>query len=162
MSKLVLALVSALAGPAFADQPLAPPADYVSTTDGVTLSAHYAADQTRVTAPGGVDWIIPRWLRFAYPSPDGHAVLALADTGNLIGTNNPDQIVLTLFRSDASDPLEAALSALMDPAALRQTMSGYAWMDGVVWENQGWTLTLTDGGIIRINPQSGVFTRQRP
>jgi hypothetical protein len=30
-----------------------------------------------------------------------------------------------------------------------------------VWENDGWTLTLTDGGIIRIDPVTGVFTRQR-
>jgi hypothetical protein len=65
-----------------------------------------------------------------------------------------------LHRAGA-EPLEAALSALMDPADMPQTVSHYAWMDGVVWENDGWTLNLTDGGIIRIDPVTGVFTRQR-
>lgn len=158
--KMRVALMALLvAGPALGDAPLAPAADYSTTVSGVTVTAVLATDTTRIRATG-VDWIIPHWLRFVYPSPDGRAVLALADTGNLIGTNDPDQIVLTLFRAGSAEPLEASVSALMRPAALRQTMSGYAWMDGLVWENGGWTLTLTDGGVILIDPVTAVFTRQ--
>lgn len=159
MKALFLAL--ALAGPADADEPLAPPADYSSRVAGVTVTAMLGPDSTRIVA-AGVDWTIPHWLRFAYPSPDGQAVLALADTGNLIGTNDPAQIVLTLFRAGIAEPLTASLSALMDPADMRRTMSGYAWMDSLVWDNRGWTLTLSDGGVIRIDPATGVFSRQRP
>lgn len=161
MRRIVLAVVLSFAAfAALADTPLAPPADFEVTIRGVTLTGSVAQGATRVTAPGGVDWTIPHWLRFAYPSADGLAVLALNDGGNLIGTRDPAQIVLTLFRRDNADPLEAALSALMDPDAMPQTVSHYAWLDGVVWEDEGWTLTLSDGGVIRVNAESGVFTRQ--
>jgi hypothetical protein len=155
----LLVLVAFRAGPLLADTPLSPPADYSTTTGGVSVTASFASDTTRISADG-IDWTIPRWLRFVYTSPDGSAVLALADSGNLIGSRDPDQIVLTLYRAATPEPLTAALSALMDPAAMPQTVSHYAWMDGLVWENDGWTLTLTDGGVIRIDPGTGVFTRQ--
>ena len=157
---LTLALAWPHSGPASADTPLAPPADYTTTQDGVTLTATVGPSSTRITAPGGVDWIVPHWLRFAYASPDGRAILALADSGNLIGTRDPDQIVLTLYRATDPEPLEAALSSLMDPDLMPRTVSHFAWMQGLIWENGGWTLTLTDGGLIRIDPVSGVFTRQ--
>lgn len=162
MRALFLALALALlhSGPVYADTPLAPPADYRTAQDGVTLTASYGADSTRITAPEGVDWTIPHWLRFTYPSPDGRAVLALADSGNLIGTRDPDQIVLTLYRAADPEPLQATLAVLMDPALMPQTVSHYAWMQGLIWENGSWTLTLTDGGVIRIDPVSGLFTRQ--
>jgi hypothetical protein len=159
MRGLFLSLLLWCAGQALADEPLAPAANFSTTSQGVTLTGLVDKDTTRVTAAGGVDWTIPHWLRWPYVSPDGRAVLALTDSGNLIGTRDPDQIVLTLHRTGA-EPLEAALSALMDPADMPQTVSHYAWMDGLVWENDGWTLTLTDGGIIRIDPVTGVFTRQ--
>jgi hypothetical protein len=157
----VLALLAWLIpGAALADEPLAPAADYVTTQGGITITATLAADSTRITAPG-VDWIIPHWLRWVYPSADGRSILALTDSGNLIGTQDPDQIVLTLIRANDPEPFTATLSALMDPSAMRRTMSGYAWMDGLIWENQGWTLTLSDGGVIRIDPVSGLFQRQQ-
>ncbi len=147
--------------PGRADTPLLPPADFTTTAAGVTLTGSVGRDSTRVTTPdGAVNWTIPRWLRFPYPSPDGLAVLALADSGNLIGTQDPDQIVITLYRAADPEPLEASLAALMDPALMPQTVSHYAWMDGLVWEDDGWTLTLTDGHQLRIDPVTGVFTRQ--
>lgn len=161
MRRLVMgALLCFATCAALADTPLLPPADFVITAQGVTLTGSVAANSTRVSGPDGQDWTIPRWLRYAYPTPEGRAVLALADSGNLIGTQDPAQIVLTLYREADPEPLEAALSALMDPADMPQTVSHYAWMTGLVWENAGWTLTLTDGGVIRIDPVSGVFTRQ--
>lgn len=153
------ALLALLCGPVQADTPLLPPADYATTTSGVTVTASYAENTTRITT-AEVNWTIPLWLRFVYPSPDGRAVLALADSGNLIGTADPDQIVLTLYLAADPDPLQAALAGLMDPAAMSPTMSGYVWMADLIWENGGWTLTLTDGGVIRIDPVSGIFTRQ--
>ena len=160
MTRLLALLIGVMfASPCQADSPLLPPADYSTTTGGVTVTASYDENTTRITA-SGIDWIIPQWLRFVYPSPDGSAVLALADSGNLIGTRNPDQIVLTLYRATESEPRQAALAALMDPAAMPQTVSHYAWMDGLVWENGGWTLSLTDGGVIRIDSVTGVFSRQ--
>lgn len=160
MRRLALfAVLGWLGGLVQADTPLLPPADYAATTGDVTVSADYSADTTRIIAPG-VDWTIPHWLRFVYPSADGLAVLALADSGNLIGSRDPDQIVLTLYRATDPEPLQAALAALLDPADMPQTVSHYAWMDGLVWENGGWTLSLADGGLIRIDPVSGIFTRQ--
>ena len=156
-------LVTILCLPAMAaaDTPLLPPADFTTTIDAVTLTGSVAAQTTRVTtADGSVDWTIPRWLRFAYPAPKGSAVLALADSGNLIGTQDPDQIVVTLYRAANPEPLAASLAALMDPADMPQTVSHYAWMDGLVWEDGGWTLTLTDGQHVRIDPLTGVFARQ--
>ena len=79
-----------------------------------------------------------------------------------IPQEHSDETAFSLFRRDNADPLEAAFSALMDPRDMPQTVSHYAWLDGVVWENDGWTLTLSDRGIIRINPVIGVFTRQWP
>ncbi len=155
----LLALLTFHGGPVWADTPLLPPADYATTQGHVTVTATYDENTTRITAPG-VDWTIPHWLRFVYPSPDGATVLALADSGNLTGSRDPDQIVLTLYRAATPEPLQASLAALMDPGAMPQTVSHYAWMDGLVWENDGWTLTLTDGGVIRIVPGTGVFTRQ--
>ena len=142
-----------------ADTPLLPPADFVVYAGKITISASVTPGTTRITAPR-VDWTIPHWLRFVYPSADGLAVLALADSGNLIGSRDPDQIVLTLYRAADAQPLQATLSALMDPADMPQTVSHYAWMDGLVWENGSWTLSLSDGGVIRIDPVSGIFTRQ--
>ena len=77
-----------------------------------------------------------------------------------IPQEHSDETAFSLFRRDNADPLEAALSALMDPRDMPQTVSHYAWLDGVVWENDGWTLTLSDHGIIRVNPVTNVFTRQ--
>ena len=148
-----------LAGLVQADTPLLPPADFVVYAGDVTITASLSQQTTQITA-AGIDWTIRHWLRFVYPSADGRAVLALADSGNLISSRDPDQIVLTLYRLSDPEPLQAALSALMDPADMPQTVSHYAWMDGLVWENGGWTLSLTDGGVIRIDPVSGIFTRQ--
>ena len=154
-------LMVLLCVPALADTPLLPPADFTTMMDAVTLTGSVADQTTRVTtADGSVDWTIPRWLRFIYPSPNGRAVLALADSGNLIGTQDPDQIVITLYRADDPEPLEASLAALMDPADMPQTVSHFAWMDGLVWAADGWTLTLTDGQQVRIDPVTGVFARQ--
>ncbi len=158
--RLVWAILLVLAGSANADTPLALPADYTTTVQSATLTASVAGGFTRIIrTDGSLDWSIPRWIRFAYLSPDGRALLALADSGNLVGTVDPDQIVLTLYRATDPDPLEATLSALMNPADMPQTTSHYAWLQSISWESDGWTLELTDGQRLSVDPVSGVFTR---
>ena len=49
MRALALLVTVPIAGAGRADTPLLPPSDYVTTTGGVTVTADYSADTTRIT-----------------------------------------------------------------------------------------------------------------
>jgi hypothetical protein len=43
----------------------------------------------------------------------------------------------------------------MPPDRMTQTVSHYDWFGNLIWENDGWTLTMVDGTIYHISPNPG-------
>ena len=152
-SALIMAL--ALPGAALADEPLRPPADFVHGGPAATVRGDAARNRTTITqhgVPHSPSWSIPVWARWYSLSPMGDAILVLSDSGNLIGSRDPDQLVMTVWYLSGERPQARpfTLSEVMDPADMPRTVSHYAWLDSLLPGETGWTLKLSDGRTIKV------------
>lgn len=140
---------------ALADEPLTPPEDFIHDTDAATVRGDVARNRTTITqhgVPGSPNWSIPVWARFYSLSPLADSVLVLNPGGNLIGTRDPHQVVMTVWylEGDTVRQQPFALLEVMDPADMPQTASHYLWLESYTPTETGWRLQLADGRSITV------------
>lgn len=140
----------ALALPALADTPLAPPSDFETIINNAVIRGHVAAGTTTIAPLDGngfAAWTIPVWARWYWVAPSNQSILVLGTGGNLIGSRDPDQIVASVYWDDADGGgvRHLTLLDLMRPEDMPQTVSHYSWLDQVEPMAKGWRLHLSDG-----------------
>ena len=151
-----LATAAALAVPAGADEALPPPHDWGRAAGGVEVLASVSEDVTRVRAPDGTAWAIPRWVRHLEVAPDGRTALVLPDGHPLVPDRDPGQVVLEVH-GPTGLVRAVRLGEVADPEALPATASHVLLLEGVGWDpaRGGWTLWLADGGAQRVDAATG-------
>ena len=144
-----------LSGAALADTPLKPPADFVHETPAATVRGSVERNRTTITqhgVPHSPTWAIPVWARFYSLSPLADAILVLNGGGNLLGSRDPDQIVMTVWYLEGDTPQARAftLAEVMEPSDMPRTVSHYVWLDSYEPGESGWRLRLADGRQITV------------
>ncbi len=139
-----------LAAPALADTPLAPPTDFETTIKGAVIRGNVTAGTTTISPVDDnsfAEWTIPVWARWYWVAPSNQSMLVLGPGGNLIGSQDPDQTVATVYWQDdtGGGVRHLVLSDLMRPEDMPQTVSHYNWLDRVEPIEEGWRLHLSDG-----------------
>ncbi len=142
-------LVFGLTGPGLADTPLTSPADYVHES-AAAVRGNVERNRTTITqhgAPHSPTWAIPVWARFYSLSPMADTILVLTPSGNLLGSRDPDQIVMTVWYLEGDTPQmrDFKLSEVVAPADMPRTVSHYAWLNSYEPGEVGWRLKLADG-----------------
>jgi hypothetical protein len=143
-------LCCVLATPVLADTPLAPPSDFENIINDAVIRGDATAGTTTIGPLDGnsfAAWTIPVWARWYWIAPSNQSALVLGPGGNLVASQDPDQIVASLYwdNADGNGARHLTLSELMDPGDMPQTVSHYSWLNGVEPIAKGWRLHFSDG-----------------
>ena len=157
---VILGCAPAQTTPARADERLPPPQQVRVIAPGGAHVAIADPSPPRIQvfardSLGAPVWTIDRYSRNPMLSDDGAALLLLPDTGGLVESDDPDQILLTPVRAPGTVVREIALGQVMSTDALQRTESWWLWHQNLDWFGAGWTVLLPSGLTALVDADTG-------